>query len=560
MKITGAEIVVNCLQKEKVKYLFCYQGGSVITIFDELYKIGENINLIRSAHEQCLTHAADAFARASGDIGVVVVTSGPGAANTITGIANAYLDSVPMVIITGQVSSDKIGTDAFQEVDIVGITSSITKAGFLVTDVRDLANTIKTAFYLAKTGRKGPVLIDIPVDLLKEKTEFVYPEKIHLPGYNPTYKGNDRQILSALKLLKKAKKPLIIAGGGVISSNSSDLVNKFAQRQKIPTVHTVMGSGVSPLDPNLNLGLIGMHGKTCGNYAVQSADVILALGTRFNDRITNKIKYFCPKAKIIHIDIDPAEIGKNKAVYLPIVGKIEHIVAEFLEKSEESQGNKDWLDLLSKMKKDTLLKIGKDKDKIYPQRVIKYLSDNVPKNSIIVTDVGQHQMWVAQGYNFTKPRTLITSGGLGTMGFGLPASVGAKISSPDTPVFLVAGDGGFQMTMQDLITVKNYELPIKIIVLDNSALGMVKQWQKLLCKNRYSGTILDKNPNFVQVSKAYGIDAISCQDPKEINSKLDILINSKNAMLLHIIIDKNEDVMPMIPPGLSLHEGITKIK
>ena len=558
MKLNGAQTVVKCLLKENVDTIFSYQGGVVIPIFDELYKSGK-INMVRPSHEQCGTHAADAYARTTGKVGVVLVTSGPGASNTVTGIANAHMDSVPMVIISGQVSLDKIGTDAFQEVDIRGITLAITKASFMVTDIKDLVPTFKKAFYLANSGRKGPVLIDIPVTILFQEEKFDYPKKISIAAYNPTTHGNLKQIRRVTSLIKDSKRPIIISGGGVISSNSTKYVESLAQLYNIPIVNTLMGNGVYPKKKELYLGPIGMHGSLYVNKAIGKADLIIALGTRFSDRITGSLATFAKKASIVQIDVDPAEIGKNTVVALPIVGDLHLVLKEILSTEKVKNNTKEWIKTLLTMKNKYPLSYREKKGVISPQKTIQLINKYFPDDTIICTDVGQTQMWITQYYNFKKPRTIVTSGGLGAMGFGLPASIGSKIGNPKKMVLAISGDGGFQMTMQDLITVKNYNLDIKIVVMDNKSLGMVRQWQKLLCQKRYSETILDKNPDFVAVAKAYGINATRCDNPDHLEDCINELRNSKGAKLLHILIDPWENVLPMVPSGKSLNDCLDSI-
>ena len=558
--MTGARIVVECLKKEKVDTLFCYPGGVVIPIFDELYKHGDGIRLVQPRHEQCGTHAADGYARSTGKVGVVLVTSGPGATNTVTGIATADIDSVPLVIITGQVPTTNIGTDAFQEADITGITLPITKDSYLVKDVEDLALTIKKAFYLAASGRPGPVLVDIPVNISKAETEFKYPESLNMPSYKPKVKGHPKQISKAVDTLSQSEKPLILAGGGVEISGSTELVNEFADKHKIPLVHTLMGHGVCPKNDNLYLGGIGMHGSIYGNWAVQNCDFLLALGTRFSDRILGDRVSFASNAKIVHVDIDPAEIGKNVEIDIPIVGSIKHVMKEFLRSKKTMPDFSAWVSSVASKKAENPLTFEKSGGKIKAQHVIQTARKFFADDTIIVTDVGQNQMWCHQYFTTKKPRSFLSSGGLGTMGYALPSSVGAKIGNPDKEVVVFCGDGGFQMTMQELITIKRENLSIKIVILDNNYLGMVRQWQELLNDKRYSETHLKSNPNFAAIAEVIGIESKTLSDEKDVERVIKELVKSKEAMLGHVLIEPEENVFPMVPAGQSLNKVLTSFE
>ena len=555
--MNGARIIVESLKKEGVDTVFCYTGGAVITIFDELYKHGEGLNLIQPRHEQGGTHAADGYARSTGKTGVVIVTSGPGATNTITGIATAYMDSSPLVVITGQVSSTLIGTDAFQESDVTGITLPITKANFLVKDIKDLAITIKKAFYIAETGRPGPVVIDIPGDIQRQELEFNYPDTVDLQSYKPKDSGHPRQIKSAVKLLSESKKPLVLTGGGVNLSNAMPEMNEFLNTTGIPVVHTLMGNGINPKDDNQFFGFIGMHGTLYGNYAIQNADLIMAVGVRFSDRIIGDPCSYGENAKIIHIDIDPAEIGKNISVELPIVGSAKSVLKELNSRSFKLD-IEQWKKELVKYKKDYPLQYEKS-DKIKPQYIIELAQKYFPEDTIIATDVGQNQIWVAQHYRIRHPRSFLTSGGLGTMGYGLPSAIGAAVGNPDKQVLMFAGDGGFQMNMQELGIIRKYGIKVKMIVLDNNYLGMVRQWQELLFEKRYSGTDMEFNPDFVKLADVFRIKAVFLKDPEKADAVIKKLAESDESMLVHIAVDPDENVLPMVPAGKALDEVLTKL-
>ncbi len=555
--MNGARIIVESLKKEGVDTVFCYTGGAVISIFDELYKHGEGLNLIQPRHEQGGTHAADGYARSTGKTGVVIVTSGPGATNTITGIATAYMDSSPLVVITGQVASTLIGTDAFQESDVTGITLPITKANFLVKKIEDLAITIKKSFYIANTGRPGPVVIDIPGDIQRQEFKFNYPDTVDLQSYKPKESGHPKQIKSTIKLLSESKKPLVLSGGGVNLANAMPEMNEFLNKTGIPVVHTLMGNGINPEDDNQFFGFIGMHGTLYGNYAIQNADLIMAVGVRFSDRIIGDPNTYGKNAKIIHIDIDPAEIGKNIQVELPIVGSAKSVLKELNSKSIKMDISK-WKNELVKYKKKYPLKYEKN-DKIKPQAIIEIAQKYFPEDTVVVTDVGQNQIWVAQYYRIRKPRSFLTSGGLGTMGYGLPSALGAAVGNPDKQVLMFAGDGGFQMNMQELGIIRKYGLKVKMIILDNNYLGMVRQWQELLFEKRYSGTDMEFNPDFVKLADVFKVKAVFLKDPKEADAVIKELAEANESMLVHIAVDPDENVLPMVPAGKALDEVLTKL-
>ena len=555
--MNGARIIVESLKKEGVDTIFCYTGGAVIKIFDELYKHGEGLKIIQPRHEQGGTHAADGYARSTGKPGVVIVTSGPGATNTITGIATAYMDSSPLIVITGQVSSTLIGTDAFQESDVTGITMPITKANYLVKDIDDLAVTIKKSFFIATTGRPGPVVIDVPGDIQRQEADFNYPDTIELMSYRPKDTGHPKQIKSTIKLLSKAKKPLVLAGGGVNLSNATGEMNEFLDKTGIPVVHTLMGNGVNPADENQFLGFIGMHGTLYGNYAIQNADLIMAVGVRFSDRIVGNSETFAKNAKIIHIDIDPAEIDKNILVDLPIVGSAKSILKE-INNVDLKIDITEWKNELINYKKENPLSYGKGK-LIKPQHIIELAEKYFPEDTVVVTDVGQNQIWVAQYYRIKQPRSFLTSGGLGTMGYGLPAAIGAAVGNPDRQVVMFAGDGGFQMNMQELGIIRKYGLKVKMIILDNSYLGMVRQWQELLFEKRYSGTDMEFNPDFVKLADVFEIRSVFLKDPDKAETVIKELAESTESMLVHIAVDPDENVLPMVPAGKALDEVLTKL-
>ncbi len=555
--MNGARIIVESLKKEGVDTVFCYTGGAVIKIFDELYQHGEGLKLIHPRHEQGGTHAADGYARSTGKTGVVIVTSGPGATNTITGIATAYMDSSPLVVITGQVASSLIGTDAFQESDVTGITMPITKANFLVKDIEDLAVTIKKAFYIAGTGRPGPVVIDIPGDIQRQETSFYYPEEVDMQSYRPKNSGHPKQIKSAIKLISASRKPLVLSGGGVNLSNAMADMNKFLNKTGIPVVHTLMGNGVNPENENQFLGFIGMHGTLYGNYAIQNADLIIAVGVRFSDRIVGNPETYGENAKIIHIDIDPAEIGKNIDIELPIVGSAKSVL-EALNKSSVKLDISEWKDELAAYKKNNPLTYVTG-DRIKPQRIIQLAQKYFPEDTIIVTDVGQNQIWVAQYYRIKNARSFLTSGGLGTMGYGLPAAIGAAVANPNKQVLMFAGDGGFQMNMQELGIIRRYGLKVKMIILDNNYLGMVRQWQELLFEKRYSGTDMEFNPDFVKLADVFKIKAVFLKDPDRADEVIGSLSECNESMLVQVAVDPDENVLPMVPAGKALDEVLTEL-
>ncbi len=559
MKKSGAEILIESLKQEGVDVIFGFPGGAVLKIYDALLQYSEEIRHFLVRHEQGAVHAADGYARSSGKVGVCLVTSGPGATNTVTGIATAYMDSVPLVILTGQVNTMLIGNDAFQEADIVGITRPCTKHNYLVKDIKDLALTIKKAFHLARTGRPGPVLVDLPKDVMADSAEFSYPSKIKMRSYNPTYQGHPGQIKRAIKLIAKAQKPLVYAGGGVILSNASKELTALAQKYSIPVTTTLMGLGGFPGTNPLFLGMLGMHGTFHANMAVSHCDLLLAVGARFDDRVTGKVESFSPHSKKIHIDIDPTSISKNVPVDIPIVGDAKSVLKSMLKFFEEEPAQDwprvraEWLKQIAEWENSSPLTY-KSGPCIKPQFVIKKINEMAGSEVIITTEVGQNQMWTAQFFTFTKPRTLITSGGLGTMGYGFPAAIGAQVAFPDKTVIDIAGDGSFQMNIQELATAVQYNLPVKVAILNNHCLGMVRQWQQLFCHQRYSHTIFEVVPDFVKLAEAYGAVGLRATKPEEVEPVIREALATPRPVVMDFVVDQNECVYPMVPAGAALTE------
>ena len=559
MECTGAQILLESMKREGVDVLFGYPGGAVIDIYDELPRHPE-LRHVLVRHEQGAVHAADGYARASGKTGVCLVTSGPGATNTVTGIATAYSDSIPLVIFTGQVPTQLIGNDAFQEVDIVGITRPCTKHNFLVKDISKLALTIRQAFYLARSGRPGPVLVDLPKDVMQKRTEFVWPEDIYMRSYNPTYKPNLNQLRRSVEELAKAERPVILAGGGVIMSNAAEALTGLARKLSIPVTCTLMGLGGFPATDPLWLGMVGMHGTYAANLAINNCDVLMCVGARFDDRVTGRLAAFAPKARIVHIDIDPTSIRKNVEVHVPVVGDCRMALEGISEICDAKLENKDWagehaawLAAVAEWKSSKPL-CYQDNGNIKPQSVIEALYDITGGDAIIATEVGQHQMWVAQFYSFTKPRTLLTSGGLGTMGYGFPASVGAQFAFPDKTVIAVAGDGSLQMNIQELATVVSNKLPIKVVILNNRYLGMVRQWQELFYNNNYSSTNMEAQPDFVKLAEAYGAEGYRIEKAEDMRAVLEKALASPNPAFIDVVVEREENVYPIVPAGAALDE------
>ncbi|MCL5408817.1 MAG: biosynthetic-type acetolactate synthase large subunit [Candidatus Omnitrophica bacterium] len=552
--MTGAKIVVESLKKEGVKIIFGYPGGVILPLCDALYD-DSDIKFILTRHEQGAAHAADGYARASGSVGVCIATSGPGATNLVTGIANAYMDSIPMVAITGQVHTQLIGNDAFQEADTTGITRPITKHNYLVKDISELASVIKEAFYIANTGKKGPVLIDLPVDVQRADTDFNYPVNIDMKSYKPVYEGHPLQIEKAINMILASERPIVMVGGGVISSNAGEELKKFLDMTAIPITTTLMGLGSISYEYGLNLGMPGMHGTKYANYAIQQTDLIIAIGCRFDDRVTGKLSEFAPKAKIIHVDIDPASIGKNVPVELPIVGDAKSVLQKFIEKNPKINIEK-WGRQILDWKKQHPLKYKDEDNEIKPQFVIETLAGLTKGEAIITTEVGQNQMWTALFYPFKRPRTFITSGGLGTMGFGFPAAIGAKFACPDKTVIDIAGDGSIQMNVQELSTAVSNKIAVKVIILNNYCLGMVRQWQELFYKKRYAFTCFGEgHPDFVKLAEAYGAIGYRIKNKNEVEKILKKAIEEKEKpVFVDCWVTREENVFPMVPAGASLTE------
>ena len=570
--IQGAEILVRSLLEEGVSHIFGYPGGVLIPIFDVLYDT-DDIDVILTRHEQGAAHAADGYARASGKVGVCLATSGPGATNIVTGIATAYMDSIPMVCITGQVPTSLIGNDAFQEADIVGITRPITKHNYLVKDVKDLARIVKEAFYIASTGRPGPVLIDIPKDVSVGKAVFDYPSEVSLRNYKPVVEGSAEQIRKAAELIMASDRPVIYAGGGVIHSGAHEELRTFAEKTGIPVTMTLLGLGALPNDHELSLDMLGMHGTVYANHAISECDLIISVGARFDDRVTGKLEEFAPEAKIIHIDIDPTSLSKNVAVDIPIVGDAKSVLGQL----NAQVGKADiapWIEKVMGWKKNYPLGYEEESGVIKPQAVVRRLSEMTDGEAIIATEVGQNQMWAAQFYKFKHPRSLLTSGGLGTMGYGFPAAMGAQLAFPDRLVVDIAGDGSIQMNIQELATVVMEKLPVKILILNNSYLGMVRQWQELFFDRRYSSTCLDRRrgcpaqcdtpgeqcpeyvPDFVKLAEAFGASGKRVSDPSGLDAALKEMIESDGPFVLEVKVAKEENVMPMVPAGAALTQMI----
>ena len=560
--MTGAQAIIASLEAEGVDTIFGYPGGQAIKIYDALYD-SKQIHHVLARHEQGATHMADGYARATGKVGVVLVTSGPGATNTVTGIATAYMDSIPMVVITGQVTRGVIGTDSFQESDIVGITMPVVKHSFLLQSTDDLTRTFREAFYIASTGRPGPVLIDIPSDLSGAEMVFHYPDSVNLPSYKPTYRGNARQVKQAAELIQKTERPLIYAGGGIVTSHACAELTELAERMQIPVVTTLMGKGAMRCSNPLNLGPVGMHGSKYANMAVTECDLLIAVGARFSDRVTGKVSEFAPHAKVIHIDIDPAEIGKIINPVVPIVGDAKVVLAainERLAKADAQPIDRTWVDDVFSWRERWPFYTSDFSDypnAIAPEVVLHKLSQKLdPEASIVTTEVGQHQMWAHQNIHREHARTFISSGGLGTMGFGFPAAIGAKIGCPESEVVCVAGDGSFQMNSQEMATAKINDVPVKVLIIDNRALGMVHQWQSLFYNKRYSFTELADNPDFVKLADAYGWRARRVEKPEDVDAALDEMLASKEPYLLDVMIPRDQTVYPMVAPGAPIDDII----
>ncbi len=561
MELTGAQILLESLKKEGVEVLFGYPGGAIIDIYDELTRNPElHHYLVR--HEQGALHAADGYARATGKVGVALVTSGPGATNTVTGLATAYCDSIPLVLITGQVATGLIGNDAFQEVDTVGITRPCTKNNYLVKDVTKLAKTIREAFYIARTGRPGPVLIDLPKDVQLAKTEFKWSdEPLFIRSYNPNYRPNHNQLRKAMEALKASTSPVILAGGGVILSNASDVLTKFAMETRCPVGCTLMGLSCFPAHSDLWLGMVGMHGSYTANMALNNADLIICVGGRFDDRVTGKLSNFAPRAKVVHIDIDPTSIRKNVKVDVPVVadcrlameGMVEILHAKYADEDWEGR-HKSWLETLHTWMQEQPLTWFRKGKFLQPQHVVTVLRQVTGGDAIVATEVGQNQMWAAQFYDFSTPRTFLTSGGLGTMGYGLPAAMGAQVAFPDRLVIDIAGDGSIQMNIQEMATIVQNRLPVKVVILNNGYLGMVRQWQELFYKHNYSFTSMRGQPDFVKLAEAYGAEGYRISTEEELEPILRKALASPNPAIIDVVVEPEADVYPMVPAGAALDE------
>ena len=558
MKMRGAKILLESLKQEGVEAIFGISGGSVLDIFDALYD-EHVIKYYMTCHEQAAAHAADGYARATGKVGVCLATSGPGATNLVTGIATAHMDSVPIIAITGQVFSHLIGNDAFQEADVMGITRPITKHNFLVKNVSELATTIKEAFYIARTGRPGPVLVDIAKDAQQKETEFIYPDEVNIRSYKPVYEGHSKQIARAAELINNAKCPVIYAGGGIILSSAYQELFELATKAQIPVTTTLLGMGGFPQTHELSLDMLGMHGTAYANKAITNCDVLIAIGARFDDRITGRLDKFAPNSKIIHIDIDPTAISKNIKVDVPIVGDCKHVLLE-LNKLIEKPDTEEWIKQIFEWKRMFPLTYDRESCLIKPQFVVEQIYEATKGEAIITTEVGQNQMWAAQFYKYTKPRTFLSSGGLGTMGYGFPAAMGAQVGCPDKIVFDIAGDGSIQMNIQELTTVVAYKLPVKVAILNNRFFGMVRQWQDLFFNGRRFGTDLERDPDFVKIAEAFGASGIRVDKPEEVRPAIIKAIETPGPVFINFIIDRDENVFPMVPAGASLDEmlGITQ--
>jgi len=553
-EITGSEILLRTLLLEGVECVFGYPGGAVLYIYDAMHNNPDFKHLL-TRHEQGAIHAADGYARSSGKVGVCIATSGPGATNLVTGIATAYMDSVPLVCITGNVATSLIGTDAFQEADIIGITMPITKHSFLVRDVKDLARTIREAFHIANTGRKGPVLIDIPKDVSNHLAKFEYPETIDLPTYKPTIHPNKLQVERLLAAIEEAERPVILAGGGVVYADAANELMEFVEATRIPVTTTLLGLSGFPSAHELSMGMPGMHGTKTANYALQNADLLISIGARFDDRVTMKLDGFAPNAKIAHIDVDPAEIGKNVPTAIPVVGDVKEALKLANVKAKPAQ-SAEWLEQIQQMKEQYPFRYKDSDEELKPQYVIEMISETTNGEAFVTTDVGQHQMWAAQYYKFKNPRSIITSGGLGTMGFGFPSAIGVQMAHPDKLVVSINGDGGIQMCSQELAICAINNIPVKIVVINNQVLGMVRQWQELIYDSRYSHIDLEGSPDFVKLAEAYGVKGLRATTKAEAQAVWQEALNHQGPVLIDFVVPRMENVYPMVAQGSTLDQMI----
>ncbi|MED5051063.1 acetolactate synthase large subunit [Anoxybacillus rupiensis] len=554
MRISGAFMLIEALKAEKVEVIFGYPGGAVLPIYDKLYDSG--IFHVLTRHEQGAIHAAEGYARISGKPGVVIATSGPGATNIVTGLTDAMMDSLPLVVFTGQVASGVIGSDAFQEADVVGITMPITKHSYQVRHVQELPKIIKEAFHIATTGRPGPVLIDIPKDMTTQEGEFDYEQPVRLPGYQPTVYPNHLQIRKLVEAVSQAKRPVILAGAGVLHANASQELQQYAEQQKIPVIHTLLGLGGFPADHPLFLGMAGMHGTYTANMALYECDLLINIGARFDDRVTGNLNCFAPKATVAHIDIDPAEIGKNVPTKIPIVSDAKEALKELILQEGRPADTDEWLAQLAEWKKGFPLVYKNEPGAMKPQKLIEMIYELTDGEAIVTTDVGQHQMWTAQYYKFKQPNRWVTSGGLGTMGFGLPAAIGAQLADRQATVVSIVGDGGFQMTLQELSVIQELKLPIKVVIVNNQSLGMVRQWQQLFYEKRYSHSLIPNQPDFVKLAEAYNIKGLRAKTEAEAVRVLQQAFSLHEPVLLDIHVVADENVYPMVAPGKGLHEMV----
>nr|WP_295971487.1 acetolactate synthase large subunit [uncultured Bacillus sp.] len=553
--ISGAELFLKALEEECVDVIFGYPGGAVLPIYDKIYD--SKIRHILPRHEQGAIHAAEGYARISGKPGVVIVTSGPGATNIVTGLADAMMDSIPLVVFTGQVATGVIGTDAFQEADILGITTPITKHNYQLRDINDISRIIKEAFYIASTGRPGPVLIDFPKDIATAVVEKQQKAEVNLPGYQPTLQPNYLQIRKLTEAVSRAKRPVILAGAGILHSKATAELKEYAEQQNIPVVHTLLGLGGFPAEHELFIGMGGMHGCYAANMAMYECDLLINIGARFDDRLTGSLEHFASKATIAHVDIDPAEIGKNVPTRIPVVADAKEALKQLIAQQGKPPVHQDWIEQINKWKQDYPYYCDDKACKyLKPQNIINMLYEKTKGEAVVVTDVGQHQMWAAQYYSFKDADKWVTSGGLGTMGFGIPASIGAQIAAPDKIVLSIVGDGGFQMNPQELAVIREHNLPVKIIIINNMALGMVRQWQELFYDKRYSHSQIPGQPDFIKLAEAYGIKGYRIQTNEEANAILDEVLHCKEPVVLDFRVDPGENVYPMIPAGKGLHEMV----